>query len=111
MTQELTLSGLTKFDDRQLPSPFMEANDQLGARDFLRLRPRLLDHRSTIVDLSRSSTIESLMRTRVFKPPEIAREFAPHVATVQRNEDAPQPLVLERKEEALDDGRCSKAPD
>ena len=85
----------------------MKTQHEIGARDLLRLRSCLLDHRSTVVDLSRSSTIESLMRTMILKPAEIETDFAPHLIAVERNKDTRQPLVFQRKKKPLDHRRRS----
>lgn len=102
--QEGTSRSLSEFNDRQLLTLFMKANDQLGARDLLRLQHRLLHDRSTRVDILRSSSIESLMRTRVFKPPEIAREFTTQLVAIEWNKDASQPFAFQRKNKPLDHG-------
>ena len=51
--------SLSNLDDRQLLASFMEANDQLGARDILRLQLLPRNGRHVIVDLLRQSAIET----------------------------------------------------
>jgi hypothetical protein len=45
----------------------------------------------------------------VFKPPEIATEFAAQLVSVQWNKNAPQPFLFQREKESLDYGGRSDA--
>ena len=67
---------MLEFDDRKLPSSFVEVNYPWGARDHRRLQFLPLDFGTAVLDFFRRSADQSLMRARGFEPQEINREFA-----------------------------------
>ena len=65
-------------------------------------------HIPIVCDFVGRSTIQSLVRSISLEPALVQRKFPLHRIAEIRNPNTPQPLVLERTNEPLDDGGCAE---